>query len=92
MTARRQLRALIAVATKLLDRGHDNPHFECLTETRADPCDGLNESGVGHVCVCSCRRCDLAIRRDYDVCVCAGCDAAACGLHEGQPEPATEDA
>jgi hypothetical protein len=77
---RRGLRALVRRVFVAMGRGHDDPHFECLTETRTDPCDGLNERGAGHVCVCSCRRCNLTIH-GMAVCVCRGCDARACGLH-----------
>jgi hypothetical protein len=76
------IRRLLAA---LAHRRHDDPHYECRTTPPGQPCDGLNDPGVGHVCVCGCRRCDLSIRRDYDICVCRGCDARVCGLHEGVP-------
>lgn len=80
-------RIVLAALRVALSR-HDDPHYECGDRD----CDGLNEPGVGHVCVCSCSRCDLSIRRDYQVCTCQHCDAAACGLHEGLPAMTEEDA
>lgn len=80
------VRALYRLVEQLLNRGHDDPHYDCLTDTT---CDGLNEPGVGHVCACGCRRCDLSTNGG-DVCVCPGCDVAACGLHGGVPAASEE--
>lgn len=80
ITTRRLALAAARHALASVGRGHDDPHFECLTEGVVQDCDGLNDRGAGHVCICGCRRCNLTVG-DLEVCTCRGCDARACGLH-----------